>query len=73
MGDFKYLNNFSYLKMFLLIQNTLIIAILFEISFIKCQQQESNHSIVELNKQYNGSLKMDFTYAFFKLLIPEGV
>lgn len=39
---------------------------------IKCQQSE-NSTVIEINKTYNGTLNNDFTWAFYELVIPEGV
>jgi len=52
--------------------NSLVYLILTSIITIKCQQ-DSNHTIIELNKQYNGSIANDYSYAYFKLIIPEGI
>jgi len=60
--------------MFTILLNTLAF-ILFTslISIIKCQQSASNHTLVNLSLVYNGSLEADNSYAFYKLIIPEGV
>ena len=39
---------------------------------INCQQA-TNHTLIEINKVYNGSLTNDYTYSYYKLIIPEGI
>jgi len=43
-----------------------------DLNFINTQEQKIQSEVV-LNKHYNGTLKLDYSHQFFKLIIPEGV
>lgn len=59
--------------MLLLYTFTFIIIFTFSNNNIKCQQSSDNSTLVELNKSYNGTLSEDYSWAFYKLIIPEGL
>lgn len=59
--------------MFTILLNTLAFLIFSSLINIKCQQSDSNHTLIELNKPYNGTLEADNSFAYFKLIIPEGI
>jgi len=59
--------------MFTILLNKLAFLILISIVNIKSQFADSNHTVIELNKVNNGTLEADNSYAFFLLIIPEGI
>lgn len=59
--------------MFTILLYSLAFIIFTSLLNIKCQQTNTNHTLIELNKVYNGTLAADNSYAFYKLIIPEGV
>lgn len=59
--------------MFTILLNTLAFIIFTSLISIKCQQSETNHTEININQQYNGTLEADNSYAFFKLIIPQGI
>jgi hypothetical protein len=56
--------------MLMLNLNLFILGIIFSIITFANSQE---HNLIELNKNYNGTMNQDDSFRFFKLIIPNGI
>lgn len=54
--------------------NTLFIGFIFTIiSFTKKTKCQDTNSLIDLNKEYNGTISQDDSYKFYKIVIPNDI